>query len=560
MPSLWNLMHVRCKDYDVAGIGIAGVPSLVAGYNGHIAWGMTMVMADNQDIFLERLKEIDGKLHYLYEGKWMQAVKREETIAIRGRDPLRITVYETIHGPLLNDALKKAPKSPLQPLATRLPLGIALSWAAFEPGDKTMEAFYGITRSRSVSEAMDHAEQIRAIALNMVMADHDNIAWQVTGRYPLRKKGRGIMPSPGWTGEYDWEGFLDADKHPFSLNPSSGFFGTANDRTVPADFPHILSSTWYWPERGERIAEMITSTDKHTLQTSMDMQLDTFTLFTDKLKKTLLEGNLHSAIKEDIDSWKDEKRQQKAQEAMEMLRRFDGCLTADSRQAPIVGALLYTATLNTFSDELGPKESSTWASFIANINIGYCAASDHLAVRGDESPFWDDVTTPEKETKAQILARSFADSIDFLEKHLGKDRSEWTWGRLHTYYWKTEASKMSQHMSWIERFGMKLLSPYFNRGPFPAPGDHTTLNVSGYDIARNFDTWLIPAVRMIADFSLEEPFVAMNSSGQSDNPASPHYDDGIHEWLQGNYRPMPFKQENIENQYNRVLVLKPSAQ
>jgi acyl-homoserine-lactone acylase len=243
-----------------------------------------------------------------------------------------------------------------------------------------------------------------------------------------------------------------------------------------------------------------------------------------------------------------------------MLRQFDGCLTADSHQAPIMGALLYTATHNTFSDELGPEESNTWASFIANINIGYCAASDHLAVRGEESPFWDDVATPEKETKAQIMARSFADSIDFLEKHLGKDRLEWTWGKLHTYYWKTEASKMSQHMGRLERFGMKLLSWYFNRGPFPATGDHTTLNVSGYDIARNFDTWLIPAVRMIVDFSLEEPFVAMNSSGQSDNPASPHYDDGIHEWLQGNYQPMPFKQDNIEKHYTRVLVLKPSEQ
>jgi len=158
-----------------------------------------------------------------------------------------------------------------------------------------------------------------------------------------------------------------------------------------------------------------------------------------------------------------------------------------------------------------------------------------------------------------ILAASFADSIDHLENYLGRDRSQWTWGKLHTYYFETEASKMARHMGFIQRTGMKFLSPYFNRGPFPAPGDHTTLNVSAYTMARDFDTWLVPAMRIIVDFSLEEPFYAINSTGQSDNPISPHYDDAIHEWLQGNYRPMPFRQENIENQYNKVLVLKPSG-
>ena len=232
-------------------------------------------------------------------------------------------------------------------------------------------------------------------------------------------------------------------------------------------------------------------------------------------------------------------------------------MSTDSTDACIVGALLSSVTYNAFFDELGSSESA-WTSLLADICHGYCAPSDHLTVRGDESPLWDDVATPGKETKAQILARSCADSIDLLEKYLGKDRAGWTWGRLHTYYFETEASKMAPLMGFIQRTGMRFLSSYFNRGPFPAPGDHTTLNVSAYTMARNFDTWLIPSMRMIVDFSLEEPFYAVNSTGQTDNPVSPHYDDGIHEWLKGNYRPMPFKQENIEKQYDRVLVLKPS--
>ncbi len=558
LPSLWHMMHIKCKDLEAAGIAIPGVPGIVAGYNGHISWGMTMVMADNQDIFLEQLKKIDGELHYLYQGKWMPTGKREETIKVKGEKPKKITVYETIHGPMLNNVLREPPKSPLQPLATDLPLGLAASWAVFEPGDETIDAFYRLSISRSVEEAIVHARQIRSISLNMVMADHDNIAWQVTGRYPIRKNGRGLMPSPGWNGEYDWAGFLDVSEHPFSINPPEGFIGTANHRTVPADFTHILSSSWYWPERGERIAELITSHDKHSLVTSMNMQRDTFSRYILKLQNVLLEGDLHEEIETEINSWEDSGRQQKARDAIEMLRRFDGIMSSGSKDAPIVGALLHTMTRNTFLDELGPSDTAAWASLLADIRRGYSAPSDHLVVRGDESPLWDNMATPDKETKAQILAMSYADAIDLLEKYLGKNRADWSWGNLHTYYFETEASKMAEHMGFVKRTGIKFLSPYFNRGPFPAPGDHTTLNVSAYGMAKDFDTWLIPAMRVVVDFSLEEPFYAINSTGQVGNPASLHYDDALYLWLHGDYRPMPFKQENIKEQYNRVLVLKPS--
>jgi len=560
LPSLWNLMHIRCNDLEAAGVCVAGVPSIVAGYNGHIAWGMTMVMADNQDIFLEKLQRRHNGLHYLYKGEWIPAVKREEVLRIRGEEPLTITVYETIHGPLLNEVLSESPKNIFQPPKTDLPVGLSLSWAVFEPGDKSIDAFFNLNTSRSVEEALFNARQIRGISLNMVIADRDNIAWQVTGRYPLRKKGRGLMPSPGWDGEYDWTGFLDASLHPWSLNPPEGFIGTANNRTVPADFPHILSSSWYWPERAERIEQIITSTDRVSLETCMDMQRDIFSLYVPELHDTMNDTDLRKGIEDEIDSWKDSSRQIKAREALEMLMSLDGIMSVESTKACISGALLHAVTHNAFYDELGPGDSAAWKSLLSDAVHGYCAPSDHLSVRGDESPLWDNIETPQKETKARILAKSLADSIELLEKDLGKDREKWNWGRLHTYYFETEESKMASNMGFVQRTGMKLLSPYFNRGPFPAPGDHTTLNVSAYSMAKDFDTWLIPAMRMIVDFSLAEPLFLVNSTGQSDNPASPHYDDGIHEWLDGNYRSMPFQRKNIEKHYTRVLVLKPSEQ
>ncbi|MGA2781386.1 MAG: penicillin acylase family protein [Smithella sp.] len=560
MPSMWNMMHVRCGSYDVAGMSLAGAPVVVAGYNGHIAWGMTMVMADNQDLFLEQLKTVDGKLHYLYKGEWLPATERKEVFNIKGKSPITMTFYDTVHGPLMNEALKKEPIHLIQAKSVDLPYGVALSRTVPTSDDDSMNAFFQLSFANSVDEAIPIIKRIRSIPLNMVFADKDNIAWQIIGDYPLRAKGRGLMPSPGWTGEYDWIGLLDPALLPNLKNPSAGFIGTANHRTVPKDYPYILSSSWYWPERAERIIQMASATDKHTTQTNMDMQLDTYSLFVPKLKEVILKGMLAADIMKEIGSWKDEKRIARARIALAMLQGFNGDMKADSKEAALMGAFLHCATKNIFLDELGPVDSKAWKSFLVVNNESYNATCDHLLVRGDESPFWDDINTPEKETKAQIIARSLADAVAFLELTLGNDTGKWSWGALHTYTWETDTSQMAPHFGFIERTALNSLWSYFNRGPYPAAGDIFTLNVSMYMMGKDFNTWIIPSMRMIIDFSKAEPMQAVNSSGQSDNPSSPHYDDGIKAWRDGKYYiPFPFKDAAVNAQYKDVLQLNPSA-
>jgi acyl-homoserine-lactone acylase len=557
MPSMWNMIHVRCGNYDVAGMSLAGAPIIVAGYNGHIAWGMTMVMADNQDLFLEQLKTVNGKLHYLYKEEWLPVTERKEVFNAKGKSPVTLTFQDTVHGPLLNDALKKDPIHLVQPKSIDLPYGVALSRTTPTADDDSLNAFFQLSFARSVDEAIPIMKRIRAIPLNMVFADKDNIAWQVIGNYPIRAKGRGLMPSPGWTGQYDWTGLLKTEVLPNVKNPPAGFIGTANHRTVPKDYPYILSSSWYWPERAERIIQMASATDKHTIQTNMDMQLDTYSLFVPKLKEVILKGALAGEIQKEIGSWKDAKKAAQARLALSILQDFDGDMKAGSKGAALMGAFFDVVTKNIFLDELGPTDSRAWKSFILVNNESYSATSDHLLVRGDESPFWDNIKTPEKETKAQIIARSLADAAAFMEKKSGNDPGKWSWGALHTYTWETDTSQLAAHLDFIERTAMDRLWRYFNRGPYPAPGDIFTLNVSMYMMGRDFNTWLIPSMRMVVDFSQEEPMLAVNSSGQSDNPSSSHYDDGIQAWRDGKYFSFPFRDAAIKAQYKDVLQLNP---
>ncbi|MCY1298820.1 Acyl-homoserine lactone acylase QuiP [compost metagenome] len=148
--------------------------------------------------------------------------------------------------------------------------------------------------------------------------------------------------------------------------------------------------------------------------------------------------------------------------------------------------------------------------------------------------------------------------MTFAEGRFGSDRKAWQWGKLHSYEWVSDTTRMAPYMSAGDRAGINALKGYLDRGPYPAGGDHSTLNVSAYHWGQDFDTWLIPAMRIVVDFGQAEPMVGINSSGQSGNPASPHYADGIEAWRKGQYQSFPFQPQNLDKVYgNKRLTLVP---
>ncbi len=555
LPSLWNLVHLRAEGLDVAGFSVAGMPGVVGGYNGDVAWGMTMVMGDNQDLFLEQLRETADGAEYLHEGAWRAVRTRTETIRVRDADPVTVEYRSTHHGVLLNDVLPESAIHEIIPERVGTTYGIALQWAGYEK-DTTLDALLAMNGASSAADALHIAREIRAMPLNLVVADRDHIGWQVTGRFPQRRSGRGLFPSPGWTSRYDWNGLVPAAEHPAEFDPERGWIGTANHRTTGADHPAPLSASWYYPERAQRIAQLLDAGTRHSWQTSQGMQTDQYSLYADHFAGLLgdpaFRGLLESAI---LDLEPDQAA--RANEALRVLEDWDGALGADSRAGLVVNALLESLGRNLFLDELGPEDHPAWQAFLHAGKYSYGAQADHLFARGDESPFWDDIETPEKETRPEILARSLAGAIDILEQSMGSSRDTWSWGDRHRYHWRTDASIMAEKLGGLAGLAMGLLDSYVNRGPFPAGGDHTTLNTTAYPIGAGEAAWMIPAVRMIVDFSLEEPLRIANSTGQSGNPASPHYDDSIPGFLAGNYRSMPFRPGNINRTYTRRLTLQP---
>ncbi|WP_414704078.1 penicillin acylase family protein [Pseudomonas sp. UBA2684] len=553
MPSAWNFVHIRSPKLQAAGVSIAGVPAIVAGFNGKLGWGMTMVMGDNQDLFLEKVKREGGRLYYQADGKWLAAQERQETFFIKGQRPIRETLYETRHGPLLNSVLGER-KHMLQPMQLSSGYGLALQTTQFE-ADKTLDAFFDLSRAQSVEQAFEATREVRAMPLNIVFADAQHIGWQVTGRFPNRREGLGLLPSPGWDSRYEWDGFADPMLHPYDQDPQQGWLGTANHRTVPRGYGMQLSNSWFYPERYERLAQLAGS-GKHDTQSMIAMQYDQTSPFVAKLQAMFEAPGMAESLQQAIDALP-EAQPGKAREALSRLMAFDGKLAATSADAALYGAFLHESARQTFLDELGPDTSPAWKALVETANSSYSAQADHLLGR-DDSPFWDDVRTSDKEDKPAILARSLAAAVTFAETQLGNDRTAWQWGKLHQYHWVTETTQLAQYMSASQRAGINSLKSYLDRGPYPAGGDHSTLNVSAYHWGQDFDTWLIPAMRIVVDFGRDEPLIGLNSSGQSGNPASAHYADGIDAWLKGRYMSFPFQSQNLEKVYgNKRLLLMP---
>ena len=559
-PSVWMMMSVDAPNYHATGIGLAGLPSVVAGYNGHIAWGETMVMADGQDIFLEQLKDIDGKKHYLFKGEWLPTKERIETFKIRGGDTDTITVHETHHGPLINSVSQNDPAHTMMMVKTEQEYGLALSWTATQP-DKTIEGFLNLARAKNMEEAKAAISNVGYIHLNMIYGDKDNIAWQVTGNYPQRKKGTGFLPSPGWTGEYDWDGYVDVEKFPYVLNPAQGFISTGNDRTVDtSEYDFTLTNSWYFPERGERIKQLLSATDQHTAQTSIDMQADQHDVLVVKIQRVFkqLEKPLTAAI--DSLSKGD---QIKAKATLKTILEFNGDMLVDSQPGAVMAMFDHQLTRGIFYDELAEEKTKVdsedkllWKSFINMNGRSYSAYQDHLLARED-SPFWDDITTEFKEDKPLIIAKALASTQTYGNQLLGADSSKWQLGQLQKYTWESAGTQMKPLLPFYEQWGISVLSGYLDRGPYPAGGSRNTLNVAGYDVGNDYDVWNIPAMRLVVDFSLDEPMYLTNAGGQSGNPASPYYDKGIETWLKAKNRKIPFKRENVRKHYSKLLMLSP---
>eukprot|EP00698_Gefionella_okellyi_P002160 TRINITY_DN1199_c0_g1_i1.p1 TRINITY_DN1199_c0_g1~~TRINITY_DN1199_c0_g1_i1.p1 ORF type:complete len:851 (+),score=136.10 TRINITY_DN1199_c0_g1_i1:2322-4874(+) len=575
IPALWYLAELVGDRVHVMGASLPGTPGISIGHNEHVAWGVTNLCADVQDLYLLTLNPADPDL-YLYDGKWLPLKLREESIEVAGQPNVPFTVrVSPHHGPIISDApqggaiVSKAGilDRPIQPLAMR--------WTGYNTSDQSFIAFAQIVYAQNWTHFYESFSDSNYIGpnLNIVYADvHGNIARSMPGQIPIRAAGHsGAHPTAGWTDRTAWKDYAPYDKLPFELNPARGFAVTANDKFVATGSKYHIATDFAQPDRQTRIVSVLDATQPRS-QTASDMitlQFDVLSLRAQRLVPSMVsvirdyikrafEGHMQEAVSHiravnALEQWNGELHRDSGAAALfqVMLRRFmvglihDDVQFDDDLTARILRMMVLSERLVTLVES-------------AVVYAGQQANGIDLVLNSSllRAQLWcDDRSTPRKETCAALLAASFEHALMFLSNTFGsQDVKAWSWGAIH------HAQQKQMPMN-----DVPLLNKLYSRF-YSVPGDSYTVNCETVDTSpENFNLFRSvhgPGLRFVVDMAdIKNGKGAYWSieSGQSEHPLSSHYDDFLklhrpQERRQGALQQLPFGKDQATGD---TLVLEP---
>jgi penicillin amidase len=398
-PGTWFLARLEAPGLTLTGATAPGVPFLLLGHNQSVAWGLTTTHSDTQDFFIERLSPDDPNAYLTPEGSEPFTV-RDEFIRISGGESLRLIVRETRHGPVMSDVV---PEGTGEAGAV-----LALSWPALRPDDGTADAFYRMNHADSAVAFREALRQFHAPQQNLVFADiAGNIGFMAPARVPVRRTGNGQHPVPGWSGEFDWIGFVPFEELPSSSNPRSGLIVNANNKIVADKFPHLIAVDWPPPFRAERIEEVLADTaGRHRVADSVILQQDILANAADRILPRLLTL---------------EPTEARAREAVARLRGWDRQMHRNAPEPLILQAWIWALGKAILADELGDN-------YLEFLDGGIYTVQRLIA---EESVWCDDTTTGETEDCDAQIARALDMALEQLSERFGSDMADWRWGKAH---------------------------------------------------------------------------------------------------------------------------------
>jgi penicillin G amidase len=516
MPSIWYQVGLHAPDWNVVGFTFAGVPGVVVGHNGRIAWGVTNVGHDTQDLYVIRVNPDDSH-QYEYMGEWRDMEVIEEVIKVNGGEDVVIQVRLTHFGPIINDGVAAAED------AEDL---LAFRWTAQDQP----RLFRAVLMLNQAQDFEDFREALRywdTPAQNFVYADVEgNIGYQMPGLVPIRPNGDGLLPVPGWTDEYEWSGWVPYEELPSLYNPPRGYIVTANNAVVDESYPHFLGVYWAEGDRAQRIEDLLTAViDGGGKLSSEDfgrIQNDNYSLLAESFTPLLL--SLHSDDPQ-------------IQAALDRFPDWDRHLQRDSVPAALFEIFYMKLAYELLLDQLGDEAMVNWLA------SGSKSLLHELALQPDH-PVW----LATGRSREAIALDVMADTVAWFEENVGGSLDNWTWGSIHT---ATFASTP------LGQSGIGPIESLVNRGPFAADGGRSIVNANSW-------SWSNPAavtghvsMRIIFDLANLDQTLAVNTTGQSGHPGHRHYDDMIPLWLDGGYFRLPFTREGVEETAVDRLTLRP---
>jgi penicillin amidase len=525
MPSIWYQIGLHGGGWDVVGFSFPGMPLVVIGHNPRIAWGITNLCADVQDLYVEKL---DAPLashprRYQFRGAWRDLAVTRQRIPIKGKPALAYEVRSTHHGPIVNDAfpeLKSAPPA-------------ALRWTALDPGGAhLLDALMALDRAADWPAFRQALSSWDTPSLNFVYADVDgHIGYQATGQIPLRARGQqGLVPAIGWDGAAEWRGFIPYDALPRLYDPPQGFIVTANNKVAGEGYPYFLAYDMAPPYRARRLTDRLATAQGLTLGDMRTLQADTYGLPALALRPFLL------AV---APAGERERR------ALDEVRRWDLRYEPDSVGATVFEVWYWQFLGDLLEDDLDKPLLDDYRE------VGLGQVPSIVALMGHpDDPLFDDRRTPVVEHRDDIVRRALSHAVSWLEKRYGGDPAGWRYGRVQS------VTLVHQPLG---QSGIAPLMWAFNSATYPARGTGFTVDAAMPDFTNPFAVVFGTSQRMIVDLADLDNSLWVNSTGECAVPFHRHREDQTARWIDLGYYPLLASEAKLRAAAEARLVLVPAA-
>ena len=476
LPGVWYMTHLEAPGLDVVGVALPGAPGVIVGHNQRIAWGITNLQFDVQDLYIEQLNEQTGQ--YLYRGHMEQARLERELIRVKGQPPVELLVWVTRHGPLF---------------ATEGGDRMALRWIAEDPSIFQYPVVE-YDRAQNWSQFTTALARFPGPGSNFVYADTEgNIGYHVVGKLPKRRGYDGDVPVDGSSGDFDWDGYIPFDQLPSVLNPSRGIIVSSNQNPFPPDYPYRVNGD-FAPARSKQVLDRLSAHDGWRADQMLAIQTDVYSKPLQFLASQAVTAyGTRNSRDSDLDL------------AVGLLREWNGQMDKDL-PAPFLATLLYQQVRTAVAMSASPQSGAAYDYRLAPNIV------EQLLRQRPAGWF---------RNYDEMLVKALGDAVEEGRRNQGRDLRRWRYGA----YWKVTINHPVLHQ-------IPLLGRYFDIGTVSMSGSATTVKQTTRQLA--------PSMRMDVDLSNWERSLLNVQIGQSGQIFSRHYKDQWEDYYNGRSYPMQF--------------------
>ena len=521
IPSVWYINHLKSKNYHTIGATMPGLPGIIIGHNEKISIGITLSFLDNEDIFIEKISDKNDN-KYIYNNEEIDFKIIEETIKIKNKKDHIEKIRITKHGPLIGGVTDHGK------------INISLCSQALQT-NQMINGLFKLNHAQNWDEFVEACNILDSPPLNFVYADiYNNIGLWVTGKMPIRKNGEGQLPVPGWTDKFEWTDNIPPKNMPHLLNPKSGYIISCNNKITNKDYPYFLSHSFMNGYRAKRIEDVIKSKNIITFNDCKNLHTDFYSIPGTLILNGLLK-NFKSA-------------KPKVEKVLNAIIDWDGYLDSESIGGTVYQVFSYTLIRNIVEPKLGKSLCDKYLGkgehpllLPTSELLGHSIPALIKILQNGKSKWIKD-----SKSLIKIIEKSLSDTCEWLEKNIDYKEENWKWGKIHSISFKHGIT-----------LGQELLSLIFNIGPFPIGGDTDTVCQTAFNPVTPYKaTEWCPAIRFIIDLNDFDNSLAILPPGQSGVLGSKHYDDMLQPWLKGEYVPLYWSEDKIENNKKYKLIFK----